>query len=57
MMAEMCNEKIKQKLGEFDPKKVFMSRFSEREQTIIEFSSRIKGKHVDLFTPSIGIVK
>ena len=56
-MAEMCNEKIKQKLGEFDPKKVFMSRFSEREQTIIEFSSRIKGKVVDLFTPSIGIVK
>jgi hypothetical protein len=34
-----------------------MSKFTEREQTIIEYSAKIRGKNFDLFTPTAGIIK
>jgi hypothetical protein len=52
----MIDEKMKEN-WEFDPKKVFKSQFSEREQLIIDHASTVRGKFVDLFNPNSGVVK
>ena len=53
---KMIDEKMKEN-WEFDPKKVFKSQFSEREQLIIDHASTVRGKFVDLFNPNSGVVK
>ena len=54
--AEMCHKKIEEN-PEFDPKKVYKSQFSDREQIIIDHSATVRGKNIDLWTPNSGIVK
>lgn len=57
-LAEVCQQKISADPMKFDHKKVFLSKFNERERIIVEGSAaKIKGKNVDLWQPHTGIVK
>ncbi len=53
---ETIDQKMKEN-WEFDPRKVFKSQYTEREQLIIEHAGSVRGKSVDLFNQNTGIIK